>query len=329
MSSPRKLLITIVPFSILVCYITIRFLNLSLKRKENVFPSMHTEVLISVTESVKVMDQTVLTSEMYEKGFHIIQDDVCSNFGNGLNLLVIIMTKLHHKSKRMGIRKTWGHYALINDISIAFLFGGGKSDGTKTELNMYSDMIIEKNVDSEFNRSLKSISMMEFVSTHCPDVKYVLKTKDDVFINMPSLLKVIEKLNNNVSALYGHIHHHKRTNRINKSKHYISHNQYNDSVLPDYLSSETYLFPGHIAKRIYDESLNHIYIPAEDIFLTGIVPQKLKIKRIGKSEFITQHHISEYKTHTSTVNFKTKTPAMQYTYWEEINIPNDVRNDEE
>ena len=42
-------------------------------------------------------------------------------------------------------------------------------------------------IDNYFNLTLKTISMMKWISDYCYKVKYVLKVDDDMFVNMQNL----------------------------------------------------------------------------------------------------------------------------------------------
>lgn len=44
-----------------------------------------------------------------------------------------------------------------------------------------------------FNRTLKSVMMLKWVKTYCPQVTFLLKTDDDMYVNIPALVEYLNK----------------------------------------------------------------------------------------------------------------------------------------
>lgn len=60
------------------------------------------------------------------------------------------------------------------------------------ENQAYNDMIVENFIDTPQNSTLKSVMMLKWISETCHIMKWVLKTSDDVFINIANLAKFID-----------------------------------------------------------------------------------------------------------------------------------------
>jgi hypothetical protein len=155
---------------------------------------------------VKVLDTTkgVRTADLYESG-HIDSPSICGdNQGENIKLLIIITSAPPHRDMRLAIRQTWGHYSTRRDIKIAFLVGTSNEDEKiMAENYVYSDIIRGKFVDSYNNLTLKTISMLEWVDKECPKASFILKTDDDMFINVPKLLSFTEKKHGDKRTIYG------------------------------------------------------------------------------------------------------------------------------
>lgn len=112
-------------------------------------------------------------------------------------LLILITSAPTHRDARLAIRQTWGHYAARRDIAMAFVLGATNiqsiEDSLEAESYMYSDIIRGRFIDSYNNLTLKTISSLEWVDTYCPRASYVLKTDDDMFINVLRLMAFIDK----------------------------------------------------------------------------------------------------------------------------------------
>lgn len=60
------------------------------------------------------------------------------------------------------------------------------------ENRQYNDIIQEKFHDTYNNLTLKSVMMLKWVTSNCAQAKYLMKTDDDMFVNIPALLKTLQ-----------------------------------------------------------------------------------------------------------------------------------------
>lgn len=227
---------------------------------------------------------------IYEAGHVDVNSELCPFLGKDLQLLITITSAPSHEAARMAIRQTWGHFAERRDVAIAFMLGSVANntinEKIKKEQYIYGDIIRGKFIDTYDNLTLKTISMLEWVDNYCPKAAFVLKTDDDMYINVNRLLAFIEKHNPTLRAIYGRLAKKWKPIRNKKSKYYISPQQYKPAVFPDFTTGPAYLFPARLAKELYSSALNHTYFKLEDVFVTGIVANGLKIKRIHVPEFL-------------------------------------------
>ncbi|XP_018325600.1 beta-1,3-galactosyltransferase 5 [Agrilus planipennis] len=246
---------------------------------------------LSVTNNTVVLDLTkgILTDMIYESGHTNFSAEVCPDLGKNIKLLIIITSAPSHEQARMAIRQTWGHYASRRDVSIAFMLGTTSNKVLNSRLDkeqyIYGDIITGKFIDAYDNLTLKTISMLEWVDNYCPKAAFVLKTDDDMFINVHRLLVFVVNHDPNQRIIYGRLAKNWKPIRNKKSKYYSSLQQYKHTVFPDFTTGPAYLFPAKLARELYSAALNHTYFKLEDVFLTGIVANDLKIKRVHVSEF--------------------------------------------
>ncbi|KAK5639224.1 hypothetical protein RI129_011716 [Pyrocoelia pectoralis] len=248
-------------------------------------------ILLSFSNSLQSdLTRGVPAQVIYEAGHSSTNLNICQEKGKHLQLLIIITSAPSHEGARMAIRQTWGHFGARRDVSIVFMLGATNNmnfrDKLEKEHFMYEDILQGKFIDTYENLTLKSISMLEWVKDNCPQADYVLKTDDDMFINIPRLLTFISKHNPEIRAIYGRLAKKWKPIRNKKSKYYISPQQYKPAVFPDFTTGPAYLLPARLSKELYYASLNHTYFKLEDVFLTGIVANDLKIKRIHVPEFL-------------------------------------------
>ncbi|XP_046405932.1 beta-1,3-galactosyltransferase 5-like [Ischnura elegans] len=253
-------------------------------------PVVHSNGTDEMPSMTTPMARGVITSSLYDAGFDTASTQLCEDAGSGMQLLVLVTSAPRHADARMAIRQTWGHYGVRRDMSIGFLVANPKDNETVRQLEaesaLYSDIIRAKFVDSYVNLTLKTISMFEWVDTYCPKVHFVLKTDDDMFINVPRLLSFINKHSGDKRTIYGRLAKKWKPIRNKKSKYYVSPQQYKPAVFPDFTTGPAYLLTSDTIHDLYVTTLNRTYLHLEDVYTTGIVAQDLKIKRVHANEFM-------------------------------------------
>lgn len=246
----------------------------------------------ATSNSIQGPDLTkgVAAEKIYEAGHMHHDSEICPNMGENVKLLIAITSAPSHESARLAVRETWGHFAIRKDIVVAFMLGATSNQTVnnriEAEQQIYGDIIRGKFVDTYDNLTLKTISMLEWVDNFCSRAQFVLKTDDDMFINVSRLLEFIARHKPEERTIYGRLARKWKPIRNKKSKYYISLQQYKPPAFPDFTTGPAYLFPAQIAKELYVASLNYTYFKLEDVFVTGIVANGLKIKRAHVPEFV-------------------------------------------
>ncbi|XP_016968653.1 beta-1,3-galactosyltransferase 5 [Drosophila biarmipes] len=243
--------------------------------------------LLSVETEVPVR---TLVRTIYEPG-HLDNDidvgRICPREGLYTKLLVLITSAVHHEAARMAIRQTWMHYGSRRDVGMAFVLGRSTNHTLEEALGredfMYRDLVRGHFIDSYNNLTLKTISMLEWTDLHCSKAKFVLKTDDDMFINVPKLITLMTTLNANRS-IYGRRAENWKPIRNKWSKYHISFAQYGKATFPFFTTGPAYLLTGDIIHALYLQSLDTAFLKLEDVFTTGIVAGILGIRRINVRE---------------------------------------------
>ncbi|XP_001355921.3 UDP-GlcNAc:betaGal beta-1,3-N-acetylglucosaminyltransferase 9-like [Drosophila pseudoobscura] len=248
----------------------------------------------SVKEPPSPVDPSkgVATEKLYESGHideEIDADRICPHAGETIKLLVLISSAQSHEAARMSIRQTWMHYGSRRDVSMAFVLGRGSNETLNKALTkenyIYGDLIRGNFIDSYNNLTLKTISSLEWADLHCPRCKYILKTDDDMFINVPKLLAFLDK-HQDKRTIYGRLAKKWKPIRNKKSKYYVSVDQFAAGVFPSFTTGPAYVLTGDIVHELYVRSLKTVYLKLEDVFTTGIVAKSLDIKRVQVNEFV-------------------------------------------
>lgn len=135
-----------------------------------------------------------------------------------------------------------------------------------------------------------------------------MKCDDDIFVNVPNLVHVLlggtvpvykstlmllEKLSVDAKRLTNGLADDKflllgfkicssKPNRDFTNKWFVPRYMYSDEFYPDYVTGGAYVMTIEAAQRLYKSSLTTPLFLFEDVYLTGIVAEKINLKR--------QHH---------------------------------------
>ncbi|XP_060807873.1 beta-1,3-galactosyltransferase 5 isoform X2 [Amyelois transitella] len=276
---------------------------------------IHQLIFFIITFHVKAIS----TGELYVGGYEKSQREHCSKFGFNLQLLIIIPSDPKHFAERAAIRNTWGRHARKLNVPTLFITGA-VPDYLKpifeVEEQMHGDIIIGHFVDHYLTLTLKTISMVEWVRNHCHLVPKLLKVDDDVSVNIPKLMDFV--INNNASrTMWGNLQEGISPRRVYNLKSYVSTKQYPGRVFPNYLSGPTYLLTTDVVKDILDAAPNEPYMPIEDVFITGVLANKLGIHRKHIEGFCKDktNDMCEVK---SAISIHGVTHREQFEFWEKI-----------
>ncbi|XP_053619963.1 beta-1,3-galactosyltransferase 5-like [Plodia interpunctella] len=255
-------------------------------------PVKFLKVIRNDSESVKFLNVTANSSEpvlfrdLYTSGHDNPHPELCPYLGMNLRLMILITSDPSHFKERIAIRMTWRHYAARADVSTGFFLGyppsNLKSD-IEAEDKLYKDIIFGRFVDSYSNLTLKTVSMLEWVDTYCYLVPKMLKTDDDVFVNVPNLLRFSDARLNATRTIWGVESKTRKVER--KHKHFVPRTQYPGDVFPKFVVGPAYLITSDCIKDILVAAPNKTYLRLEDVFVTGVLRKELGIKRQIIEEF--------------------------------------------
>ncbi|KAJ1520235.1 hypothetical protein ONE63_004445 [Megalurothrips usitatus] len=232
----------------------------------------------------------VITRSIYESGHDIANLEICPDLGRNLQVFIAVTSAPSHRDARMAVRQTWGHFQQRSDVAIAFMLGATNNPELEkslaAEAAMYNDLIRGRFLDSYNNLTLKTISMLEWVDNYCSEVKFILKTDDDMFINVNKLMAFITKHADVKRTIFGRLAKKWKPIRNKKSKYYVSPQQYKRVVFPDFTTGPAYLMSQDVVHDLYTTALKQMYLKLEDVYTTGIVAHSVGVKRVHVNEFL-------------------------------------------
>ncbi|XP_063972016.1 beta-1,3-galactosyltransferase 5 isoform X2 [Diachasmimorpha longicaudata] len=243
----------------------------------------------SGTNSTVISESDTIRA-IYQSGHAVTAQGKCPNYGEDMDLIIVITSAPSHTEARTAIRKSWGLLGQRTNVSVVFILGMTGDPKLESHLQreqkLYGDMIRGQFLDSYFNLTLKTISMLEWIDTYCPRANFILKTDDDVFINMPQLLSFVKKHETDRNVVFGKLAHKWRPFRDPKSKYFVSRNEYKNRLYPNFMSGPAYLLSSDVINKLYKTALNENFFKLEDVFITGMVASKLQINLRHAFEFL-------------------------------------------
>lgn len=211
------------------------------------------------------------------------------------------------------------------DVSIAFVLGvpgGPNAQQVAAKLDRedytYGDLIRGRFVDTYDNLTLKTISMLEWADAHCPRADFILKTDDDMFINVAKLLTVASRKDSSERAIYGRLAKKWKPIRNARSKYYVSRQQYKPAVFPDFTTGPAYLIASSAVRDLYRAALDRTYFKLEDVFVTGIVAHTINVKRVHVNEFLNKRVSFHPCNVQKGVSIHMVRVSEQYDLWKKL-----------
>ncbi|XP_060567640.1 beta-1,3-galactosyltransferase 1-like [Ruditapes philippinarum] len=206
---------------------------------------------------------------------------ICNDNNDKIDLFIMIFTEHEHFEQRDVIRRTWLSYSKNNtgNIRYAFLLGKPTNDvfheTVVQENNVYHDIIKEDFIDTYMNLTYKTIMGFKWVVTFCPTAKYILKTDDDMYINVPNFVHYV---NTSGAELENHVVGSCETIpspiRNKNSKWYASIESYKERRYPGYCSGTGYLTSFNIVNKIFAISSKIPFFYFEDVYV-GLCLRKI------------------------------------------------------
>lgn len=221
---------------------------------------------------------------------------MCPNKQSSMKTIVVCVCSAVDNFKiRQAIRKTWGSEDIIGgtpQIKIIFLYFVGRTSNNRLQNRLLNESMTHEDIvqtdflDTYRNLTLKSVSMLRWVSEFCQNASYVVKVDDDCFLNVPFLVKELAKTGKKRNFILGYLLKFVRPVRDVKSKYYVSSTDYHWKIYPNYVSGSCYIMSGDVVLSMFNSCLTVPFMPMEDIFVTGICAKKIKVSPSHNSHFV-------------------------------------------
>ncbi|XP_037633010.1 beta-1,3-galactosyltransferase 2 [Sebastes umbrosus] len=244
-----------------------------------------------------VEEYRLISPETYQ--YHLNQPAVCKDRPRAPFLVFMVPVAPLEVLAREAIRKTWG--APGEDTLTLFYVGlpdGGQvSSSIQAELEeesrTHGDIIQMNFQDSYQNLTIKTMMMMNWLATHCPDASYAMKVDADVFVNVFHLIRRLRR-SPRQGFITGSLISDGRPRRDGNSKWHVSEELYPEDSFPPYVSGAGYVFSADLAARISWASRFVRMIPLEDVYV-GLCLRVLNVRPVYSLSLLTFRNLFEIR----------------------------------
>lgn len=213
----------------------------------------------------------------------LIEPESMCNVHSVVDIFAIVTSIPKSRKSREAIRKTWGSWTRNNtsNLRLVFLFGVGWSESDNRilvqESDEYGDILQSDYHDSYYNLTQKVVSGFRWVLRVCPQTKFILRSAEDTFVNLPEVLHLLQRLGNQprfqdyqIGLCLGNV----RVTRFPDFRVYLSTEEYNQHTFPPYAYGTTFIMSRKLTLRILS-TIPHIrYMPVEDAYF-GLVLREI------------------------------------------------------
>ncbi|KOC66447.1 Beta-1,3-galactosyltransferase 1 [Habropoda laboriosa] len=246
-------------------------------------------------------------------------------------LLIVICSAVTNFKARTAIRNTWANKNNLDStynstVKIAFLLGQSDNDTLNNiiveESHKNNDIIQETFYDTYNNLTLKSVMILKWVTSNCGQAKYLMKTDDDMFVNVPILMKTLQSRSQTTDTLLGSLICNAKPILDPNNKWYTPKYMYSEKMYPNYLSGTGYVMSLDVAFKLYHAALKTPLLHLEDVYITGLCAKHAKVRPVNHPGFsyvprkldpcILKNAITTHKVNVSSM----------YVIWNKLSVTN-------
>ncbi|XP_051164685.1 beta-1,3-galactosyltransferase 1-like [Leptopilina boulardi] len=243
-------------------------------------------------------------------------------------LIIAVCSAVSNEKARLAIRETWAnryHSDMTYNSTVKVVFILGQSDNetlnnsVAEESEKYNDIIQEKFYDTYNNLTLKSVALLKWVTSYCETSKYLMKTDDDMFINIPKLLETLNARPRSNGTLIGCLICGAKPISDPKNKWYTPKYMYSEKTYPNYLSGTAYVMSLDVAARLYKQALRTPILHLEDVYITGVCAKWAKLQPVNHPGFSYVPRKSDACEFKRVITAHKVSPINMHTVWNKFN----------
>lgn len=201
-------------------------------------------------------------------------------------VLIVVISEFGFQANRKAIRQTWYKWARREDAKVVFFLGLPSNVNVtmgeiEKEIRTYKDIVVDDHVESYYLLSVKVLRMLKWFQSTFPQEKtrprFLVKTDHDVFNHIPNIVQYLKTVTHVENYIGGQENANVTPSRDGFSKWYTPEELWPETYFPPYLNGPSYFLSEKVVPLIYEAALGERIFQLEDVFLTGIIPQILRL----------------------------------------------------
>nr|XP_046189786.1 beta-1,3-galactosyltransferase 2-like isoform X1 [Oncorhynchus gorbuscha]XP_046189787.1 beta-1,3-galactosyltransferase 2-like isoform X1 [Oncorhynchus gorbuscha] len=200
-------------------------------------------------------------------------------------LVLMVPVAPYNREAREAVRRTWGSERQVLGKEVRLFFLLGLSSGEETEQvqekvlqesKEHQDLLQSDFIDSYKNLTIKTMVMMEWLSSRCPNASYAMKIDSDMFLNVNTLVNMLLHAPTQ-NYMTGRVAQWAAVLRDPNSKWYLPKEVFSEPVYPPYALGLGYVFTLDLPRKLVEVSRHVKAVYIEDVYL-GLCMRHLGIR---------------------------------------------------
>ncbi|XP_036418974.1 beta-1,3-galactosyltransferase 2-like [Colossoma macropomum] len=248
-------------------------------------------------------------------------------------LVLMVPVAPHQLEARNAIRSTWGNESMVQNKTITVIFSLGlpgieaekQQEELRLESQQYHDLVQSDFMDSYLNLTIKTMVIMDWLATHCPQASYAMKIDSDMFLNLENLMNLLLRPDTpKENYMTGEVMWNRPVIRDKNSKWYVPKELYAEDYYPTYLLGMGYVFSNDLSEKIVEVSKEIKPFNVEDAYVgaclkrIGISPSDPPNPSQFKDYFSGNYKREEFASVITTI---LNSPQQLITFWQDLKRP--------
>ncbi|XP_050428953.1 beta-1,3-galactosyltransferase 5-like [Adelges cooleyi] len=212
---------------------------------------------------------------------YTINSNVCLSYSP-----ILVHSHVEHFKTRQAIRHAYPK-SILDQLGFHYVFMVGRPNNSEIQLQVVNESfkfgdIVQGNFQEAYrNLTYKHVMALKWFSEYCRQSSYMVKTDDDVAVNLFKLNNIITKK----YSLAGCVVKSKPI-RDKHNKWYISKEEFKNNNYPTFLSGWLYIASNTSVIQLIQAITTEKYFWIDDLFVTGFLADRAKIQKTDlRSEF--------------------------------------------
>ncbi|XP_066949158.1 beta-1,3-galactosyltransferase 5-like [Macrobrachium rosenbergii] len=223
---------------------------------------------------------------------YLIEEPNLCDESPDLHIISYVHSAVHKKENRQLVRNTWGNMKYYPQVrmKVIFVFGAAATKEEQKiiseESEKYHDIIQTDFVDTYKNLSYKGVSALQWVSQHCMHPKWILKSDDDMIINIFALVDYLKayteaeaKQNSVPDKIVCAVWWGMPVLRGKGcAKWCVTEEEWKENTYPAYCSGSAFVIPTHRAPDLYHAYYHAPFLWVDDAYISGVLAKQAGVQ---------------------------------------------------